>query len=74
MQEEKDRSYMQQALALAHEAADLGEVPIGAVVVQHIEAFGTEFYLQYRYFTLDRDIDPHVHDINLGSIGARVKF
>ena len=34
MQEEKDRSYMQQALALAHEAADLGEVPIGAVVVQ----------------------------------------
>ncbi len=33
MQEGKDRSYMQQALALARRAAELGEVPIGAVVV-----------------------------------------
>ena len=34
MQEANDRTHMQQALELARRAAELGEVPIGAVVVQ----------------------------------------
>jgi tRNA(adenine34) deaminase len=34
MPEERDDAYMREALALAREAAALGEVPVGAVVVQ----------------------------------------
>jgi cell division protein FtsB len=47
---------------------------LGAAVVQQFEDYGTELYLQYRLYSLDRDADPSVQDINVGTIGARVKF
>jgi predicted porin len=47
---------------------------IGAAAVQQFEEYGTEVFLLYRLHSLDRDAAPNVHDINLGSIGARVKF
>ena len=47
---------------------------IGAAAVQQFEEFGTEIYLLYRRHSLDRDLEPSVQDINVGSIGARVKF
>jgi predicted porin/uncharacterized membrane-anchored protein YhcB (DUF1043 family) len=47
---------------------------IGAVGVQEFEELGTEVYLLYRLHSLDRDVGPDVHDINLLSIGTRVKF
>jgi predicted porin len=47
---------------------------VGAAVVQQFEKFGTELYLQYRLYSLDRDLDPSVQDINVGTIGTRVKF
>jgi hypothetical protein len=43
-------------------------------VVQQFEDYGTELYLQYRLYSLDRDVEPDVGDINVGTIGARVKF
>ena len=42
--------------------------------VQQFEEYGTEIYLQYRQHSLHRDVEPSVQDINVGTIGARVKF
>ena len=47
---------------------------VGAAAVQQFEEFGTELYVQYRIYSLDRDAEPNVQDINVGTIGARVKF
>ena len=47
---------------------------VGAAAVQQFEEYGTEIYLLYRLHSLDRDVEPSVHDINVVSIGARVKF
>ena len=47
---------------------------VGFAAVQQFEEFGTEVFLLYRRHSLDRDAEPSVHDINVGSIGARVKF
>jgi hypothetical protein len=47
---------------------------VGGAVVQQFEEFGTELYLQYRLYSLDRDAASSVQDINVGTIGARVKF
>jgi hypothetical protein len=47
---------------------------VAAAAVQQFEEFGTEIYLLYRLHSLDRDVAPSVHDISVGSIGARVKF
>jgi hypothetical protein len=47
---------------------------IGAAVVQPFDEFGTEIYALYRYHTLDRDDEPEVEDINIVTVGARVKF
>ncbi len=47
---------------------------VGAAAVQQFEEYGTEIYLQYRLYSLDRDVEPSVQDINVGTIGARVKF
>ena len=47
---------------------------VGAAAVQQFDEFGTELYLQYRLFSLDRDVEPDVQDMNVGTIGARVKF
>jgi predicted porin len=47
---------------------------VGASAVQFFEEYGTDIYLLYRLYSLDRDVEPEVHDINVVSIGARVKF
>jgi hypothetical protein len=47
---------------------------IGAAVVQPFDDYGTELYALYRYYTLDRDDEPEVQDINIISVGTRVKF
>jgi len=47
---------------------------VGGVVVQQFEDYGTELYLQYRLYSLDRDVAPSVENMNVGTIGARVKF
>jgi hypothetical protein len=47
---------------------------VGAAVVQQFEEFGTELYLQYRLYSLDRDTEPSVEDMHVGTIGTRVKF
>ena len=47
---------------------------IGAAAVQQFEEFGTEVYLLYRRYSLDRDVEPSVHDMGVTSFGARVKF
>ena len=47
---------------------------VGAAAVQQFENFGTEFYLLYRLHSLDRDVEPSVEDINVISVGTRVRF
>ena len=47
---------------------------IGAAAVQQFEEYGTEIYLLYRLHSLDRDVEPEVHDINVVSVGTRIKF
>jgi hypothetical protein len=46
----------------------------GAAVVQSFADYGTELYFQFRQYSLDRDASVDVEDINVGTIGARVKF
>ena len=46
----------------------------GAAVVQQFDDYGTELYLQFRHWSLDRDVEANVQDINVGTIGTRVKF
>jgi hypothetical protein len=47
---------------------------VGAAAVQQFEKFGTELYLLYRLHALDRDVAPSVQDINMVSVGTRVRF
>ncbi len=47
---------------------------VGLAAVQQIDDFGTEIYAQYRLYSLDRNDARNVHDLNVGTIGARVKF
>ncbi|MEX1326391.1 MAG: hypothetical protein AB1Z29_06285, partial [Desulfobacterales bacterium] len=47
---------------------------VGVAAVQQFEDFGTELYLGYRLYSLDRDVAPSVEDISVGTVGARVKF
>lgn len=47
---------------------------VGGAVVQAFEKFATELYLQYRIYSLDRRSGAAVSDINVGTVGARVKF
>jgi hypothetical protein len=47
---------------------------VGAAIVQEIDDFGTEIYAQYRLYSLDRSGAPGVQDLNVGTVGARVKF
>ena len=46
---------------------------IGAHLVQHFDPWGSEWYLAYRYHTLDRD-NENFDDINAVMSGFRVKF
>jgi tRNA(adenine34) deaminase len=68
MQEGKDRSIMQQALALAREAADLGEVPIGAVVVQQ----GQVIAGAHNRRELDQDPTAHAELLAIRQAAARL--
>lgn len=47
---------------------------VGAAVVQSLDKFGTELYLQYRVYSLDRGSIPSVENMNVGTVGARIKF
>ena len=47
---------------------------VGGAVVQQFEDYGSELYMQYRVYSLDRDDEPSVQDMYVGTIGARVKF
>jgi outer membrane usher protein FimD/PapC len=47
---------------------------VGAAAVQFFEEYGTDIYLLCRLYSLDRDVEPSVHDISVVSLGARVKF
>lgn len=47
---------------------------MGAAVVQAFDKIATEFYLQYRLYALERKSGPAVNNINVGTVGARVKF
>jgi hypothetical protein len=46
----------------------------GLAAVQSFEKYGSELYFLYRKYSLDRDVEPDVHDIDVISTGARVKF
>jgi hypothetical protein len=47
---------------------------VGGAAVQHFDKYGTEVYLQYRHHSLHRDVAPSDQDINVGTVGARVRF
>jgi hypothetical protein len=47
---------------------------VGAAIVQQFDEYGTEFYLGYRLYSLDRDVAPSVENMHVGTVGARVKF
>ena len=47
---------------------------VGLAVVQALDNYGTELYAQYRLYSLDRDGEAGFEDINVGTVGARVKF
>jgi hypothetical protein len=47
---------------------------IGLAAVQSFEEYGAEIFLLYRKYALDRNFQPDVHDIDVISIGSRVKF
>ena len=46
----------------------------GLALVQRLEGYGTEFYAGLRNYSLSRDDTADPHDINVGTIGTRVKF
>lgn len=46
----------------------------GAAVVQNFDDYGSQVYFQFRNFSLDTKVDANVSDINVGTVGARVKF
>ena len=47
---------------------------VGGAIVQQFEKYGTEAYIQYRTYSLSRGAAPSVNNMNMGTIGARVKF
>jgi hypothetical protein len=47
---------------------------VGATVVQSLDKYATELYFQYRLYSLDIGSGPSVEDMNVGTIGARIKF
>jgi predicted porin len=42
--------------------------------VQNFDKYGTELYALYRLYSLDRDVEPEVHDMGVASMGVRVMF
>ena len=46
----------------------------GIAAVQRFENYGAELYGIFRRYSLDRGTGPDVHDMDVNSIGVRVKF
>ena len=46
----------------------------GIAAVQQFNKYGTEVYAQFRNFSLDRDVEQNVEDLNVFTVGTRVKF
>ena len=46
----------------------------GIAAVQQFNDYGAELYAQFRNFSLDRDVEPNVEDLNVFTVGTRVKF
>jgi len=55
------------------EDGDQGQ-SVGVAAVQVLENYGIELYSQFRWYTVDRDQDPSLDDIFLGTVGTRVRF
>jgi predicted porin len=49
-------------------------ISVGAAVVQEFKQLATELYLQYRVYSLKMGDGTPVYDINVGTLGVRVKF
>lgn len=47
---------------------------VGTAVVQSFSRWSTELYLQYRLYAFDRQSGTPVEHLNVGTVGARVKF
>jgi hypothetical protein len=47
---------------------------VGAAVVQEFKQLATELYLKYRIYSLKMGDATPVYDINVGTLGVRVKF
>ncbi len=54
-------------------AGDRG-ISVGAAVVQEFKKLSSELYLQYRIYALKMGDGTPVHDLNVGTLGVRVKF
>jgi len=46
----------------------------GFAAVQQFNDYGAELYAQFRNFSLNRDVEPNVEDLNVFTVGTRVKF
>ena len=69
MSESKDERWMEAALALARQAADVGEVPIGAVVVKDGQIIGRG----YNQPISSRDPSAHAEIIALREAAAHLQ-
>ncbi|NVJ08410.1 nucleoside deaminase [Myxococcus sp. AM001] len=63
-----DEAFMQQALSLAREAAELGEVPVGAVAVLDGEVVGTGFNRR----EVDRNPLAHAEMLAMDAAARRI--
>ena len=46
----------------------------GIAAIQQFNDYGAELYAQFRNFSLDRDVESNVEDLNVFTVGTRVKF
>ena len=46
----------------------------GIAAVQQFNDYGAELYAQFRNFSLNRDVESNVEDLNVFTVGTRVKF
>ena len=46
----------------------------GVAAIQSFDDYGTEIYAQFRNFSLDRDVEPDLEDLNVFTVGTRVNF
>jgi hypothetical protein len=46
----------------------------GVAAVQQFEKYAVEVFALYRLYSLDRDVEPEVHDMGVTSVGSRLRF